>query len=144
MPLHTAICAASRLGCFSLNKAHNVSFVQVKIRACRCSNTRASTCLRMASRLHGLSEQVSYACVLTSWRVLSLTVSLRKARVDGVRDGGGLCNLALPLALPNIVEYLCSCVVSPARNMTTHAVPTCGWAPPALRRILHAKTLQNT
>ena len=61
---------------------------------------------------------------LDSSRVLSLTVSLRKAHVDGVSDGGRLYNLALPLALPYIVEYLCSCVVSPARNMTTHAVPT--------------------
>ena len=38
-----------------------------------------------------------------------------------VCDGGGLSNLSLPLALPNIVEYVCSSVVSPARNMTTHA-----------------------
>ncbi len=35
------------------------------------------------------------------------------------------CPFVLPLVLSNIVEYLCSCVVSPSRNMATHDVPRC-------------------
>ncbi len=43
----------------SWNLAHNASFVQVKIRACRCSHTRGPTCFRIAFRLEGLSAHVS-------------------------------------------------------------------------------------
>ncbi len=38
--------------------------------------------------MHGLSEQVSYTCVLTSWRVLSLTKTLVTCSPDSVNGNG--------------------------------------------------------
>ena len=55
----------------SLNFAHRVSIVHVRIKACHDYCTCGPTCLRVISRLHRLSAHTSYACNFTFARVSS-------------------------------------------------------------------------